>query len=154
MAMAKKVRRKKDDYVMSPSELQGLREEMHDTENVLKTAEEYGKGTQASEMLDKGALKRSIKAYDVMINKYTPPKLRGATKDKVAKRAKELAEVIKQGMPTYEEMNDLKRHPGAPWKNLNWEKAKAAAINEWKQCQRKLEPGDPTASSIERLRRG
>ena len=153
MAKAKATRKKKEQYVMSPSELDNLRQEIQDNKNVLKTAEDYGHGIRASEMLDKGAIKRSIKKYDAMIEKYSPHKMTGATKDKLAKRSKELAEFIKEGMPTREEMMDLKNNPGAPRKNLMWERQKAAAVHEWKQCQRRLEPGDPTSSSIERLRR-
>jgi len=151
---ATKVKKKpiKKDYIMSPSELQGLKQERNETKNILKNAESYGHGTRASEMLDKGELKRSISKYDMMIEKYTPSVLKGKSKDKVAARAKELGEFIREGMPTHNEMMDIQKNPGVPWKNLNWEKSKATAIQEWKQCQRKLEPGDPTASTVERLR--
>lgn len=148
----KKTVSKKKDYIMSPSELQGLKQEMKDTQSILRTAEEFGHGTRASEMLDKNELKRSVTRYDRMIKHYSPPNLRGAAKDKVAKRAKELGEFIRKGMPTRAEMGDLGEHPGTPYKNLKWEQEKAEAIQEWKQCQRKLEPGDPTASTVERLR--
>ena len=146
--------KKKADYVMSPSELQGLVQEKNDTNSILRTVEGgAGAGTRASEMLDKGALKRSVNKYDALIEKHSPKQLRGKSKDAVAKRAKELGEFIKAGMPTHDEMHDLQRHPGTPYKNMKWEKEKAEAIQEWKQCQRRLEPGDPTASTVERLRR-
>ena len=139
-------------YIMSPSELMSLRQEMKDTEGVLKQAESYGQGTRASEMLDKNELKRSVNRYDSLIKKHSPKEIKGASKDKMVKRAKELGEFIQEGMPSYDEMMDIGRNPGTPWKNLKWEKEKASAINEWKQCQRRLEPGDPTASVVERLR--
>jgi len=144
---------KKKDYIMSPSELQGLKQELNETKNILKVAEDYGHGTKASEMLDKGELRRSIKKYDAMIEKYSPKALRGKSKDKVVARAKELGTFIRDGMPTQSEMMDIGKNPGVPWKNLKWEKEKAQAINEWKQYQRRLEPGDPTASTVERLRK-
>jgi len=147
--------KKAEDYVMSPSELGALKEEMNDASGVLQTLErdQYGEGTRASEMIDRNALRAQVRKYDALVTKYAPKAIRGATKDKLAKRSKELAQFIQDGMPSFEEMNNLKKHPGTPWKNLNWEKSKAQAIYEWKQCQRRLCPGDPTASSVEMLRR-
>ena len=139
---------KKRDYVMSPTELRVLRQELNDTRSVLKTAENYGGGTRASEMLDKNALRRNIKKFDELIQKHSPKPVRGAAKDRMAKKAAELSKFIQEGMPTRAEMNDMKEHPGAPTKNLKWEKDKAKDIVEWKQCQRTLEPGDPTASTV------
>ena len=141
----------KADYIMSASELQGLKEEAKESSSMLKTMEDegYGKGTRADEMLDKGAIRSNIKKYDMLLDKYRPRKITGKAKDKLASRAQELGAFIQDGMLTREETRDH----GMAYKNLAWEQKKAAAIQEWKQCQRRLEPGDPSASNVERLRR-
>jgi len=147
------VRSKKQ--ILSPSEIQALRSEKNDQERMLKEldSENWGAGTNASQRVDKDALRRQVRQLDKAITDGTPRQIRGATKDKMSKRVKELEGNIVQGMPSHNEMWNLKRNPGAPTKNLNWQKRNAKNIQEYKQIMRQLEPGDPTASNIERLRR-
>ncbi len=144
----------KPKYIMSPSELQGLKSEEAEIRGVLRQLSEgAGAGTRAESAIDKGRLRKQAEMYHRKIQEHTPKRATGATKDKLAKEAKRLETQIKQGMPTREEMWNLKKHPGAPHKNLSWEERNQARIQRWKQIQRRLEPGDSTASNIEKLRR-
>ena len=143
--------RGKKRHVLSPSEVQALKNDQRDMDGMLAEADREQWGDKGR--LDTDALRRQSRKLGHEIEQGTPRKIKAATKDKMAARARELEEIFKQGMPTQDEMWDLKHHPGAPMKNLNWQKRNAKGIAEYKQLQRELEPGDPTASSIEHLRR-
>jgi len=139
--------------VLSPSELRSLKDELREMDTLDRTLSEgVGRGTPG-EGIDRGILQQQRNRYSRIIQDHSPKKIKTITKDKMAKRAHELEASIRSGMLTYDEMNDLNKNPGAPFKNLQWEKRNATAIKEWKQLQRNLEPGDPTASSVERLRK-
>lgn len=135
---------------MSPSELKTIRDERKFTEGVLREveSEKYGAGSAGSQM-DKDALRRQAQRFAKQEEAYTPRALRGANKDKVAKECKQLESEIKKGMLTVKES----RNAANVYKQLAWEKTNSKAIQVWKQMQRRLEPGDPTASNVERLRR-
>jgi len=145
---------KRDDYVMSLSELKGLDAERKEAQATLKALEQdkYGDGTPGG-TIDRDRIRKEVKRYDDIIGRHTPSNIRGVKKDKLAKRASELREQIKEGMPTRSEMNDLRRYPGAPIKNLEWEKRNAQRLQEYKQTMRRLEPNDPSSASVERFRR-
>lgn len=140
----------KQNYVMSPSELKTIKDERKFTENMLRDvdSESYGKGSAGSQM-DKEALRRMATRYAKQEDMYTPKALRGANKDKVAKECQKLESEFTKGMLTKEETRDV----ASVYKHLAWEKKNSSAIQKWKQLQRRLEPGDPSASNIERLRR-
>ena len=140
----------KKKEILTPSEIKSLKDEKRSAEQTLKELEGFGSGTKA-DAIDKAGLSREINHFGKLIHEHEGiGKLKGVTKDKMAKRAKELASTIQQGMPTYDEMNSLSKHPGAPVKNLNWERRNAGNINEYKQIMRRI---DPSASSVENLRR-
>jgi hypothetical protein len=146
---------KKSKYVMSQSELASLTDEKKMSESAIREfeTEGYGQGTRATQF-DPNKVRAEIKRYDTIIKDHTPSPLRGGDKDRMAKRADELKRSISEGMPTYSEMNDIRKNPDAPRKNLMWEKRNAGAIHEYKQIMRRLEPHDGGAASIERFRGG
>ena len=146
------VRARKKKQVLAPSELETLKSDKKETEAMLKAAEGYGDGGPGSQM-DKGRVKAEIAKLDKAIHDGSPRKMRGGDKDKMADKAKGLAESIKDGMPTRDEMRNLRDNPDAPFKNLEWQKRNSQNIQDYKQIMRSLEPGDPGASNIERLRR-
>lgn len=136
--------------VLSASEIAALKEESKEISATLNAANEHN----GSNKIDKGALKRQQAHIDRLIHEGSAPKLSGKEKDKLYARAKELESKIKQGMPTRDQMWAKRgEHPGIVRHQRQWEARNARDIQEWKQIQRALEPGDPTASSIERLRR-
>lgn len=144
--------RAKKKEVLSENELRGLREEQREIESTLKTVEEHGKGTPA-ESIDRSALGRQLNRIKEVIKDGEPGKLSGVQKDKIAERAAQLEESLKRGICSRDEMENLKRNPGAPLKNLRWQRENAQVVREWRQTQRVLNPGDPTSGNLDRLRR-
>ena len=140
----------KQGYVMSPSELKALRDERSFTNSMLNQAqsENYGAGSRGSQ-LDRERLSSAAKHYAKQEDAYSPRALRGAHKDKVAKEAAKLENEFKEGMLTQKETETA----SCAYQQLAWERRNTQKILQWKQLQRRLNPGDPGASNIERLRR-
>lgn len=145
--------RSKKKYILSENERENLAEEKNSIDNTIKAIESgTGEGTKAKSMIDVGRLKKESEYLDKTIREGSPSRISGTTKDKLVAEAKRLSDLIKEGMPTYDEMKDPVRNPGAIRKNILWEKRNIHNIQEWKQLQRQLEPDDPTISNVERLR--
>ena len=142
-----------EDYILSDGEKRALRDEKSELENTLKLAQsgEYGKGTRAQ--VDENYLKNKIKHLDSELIKGSAKNLRGGDKDRLASEAKDLAERMREGMPTRDEMLRPEKNPGAVMKHVNWDKRNKQNIQRWKQINRQLNPDDPTTSNIEKLRR-
>ena len=86
------------------------------------------------------------------LEKYSPKPISGLTRDALARREKELAEQIRVGMPTVEEM---RRNPtGAVGKHTRWTNKNRLKIPEWKNLRIQLEPesDDPDLANIEQIR--
>ena len=127
-----------------------LEERIRESEGLLKSAKEgtYKKQSQ----IDTDQISRNIKKDKATLEKNAPVKFSGgAEKDKEYRRAKELEEKIKQGMPTDSEMR--MSPPGTISKHLAWNRENKERIAEYKGIQRRLEPDNPNAANIERLRR-
>ena len=146
--------KKKSDYVMSHSELASVKDERRSAESALKEMEreDYGKGGKGEE-IDRGRLRKEAKRYANLEEQHNASAPTGAAKDRLAKKAEELRDKIRDGMPSKAEMNNLRRHPEAPTKNLAWEKRNAGSLQEYKQVMRRLERDNPYAASVERFRR-
>lgn len=140
--------------ILSASEIQDLKQEKSEVESTLKAldGEGFGKGTPA-EMIDKGRLRAEADRLGQAIVNGTPGRISGVAKDNLVKEMKGLEASISDGMPTRDEMRKPSDHPGIIRRNQEWEKRNRSNIERWKQGQRQLQPGDPTASNIERLRR-
>ena len=131
------------------SDIKGQRQEAVATLNEI---EKFGKGT-AAEAIDKSRVKKEINRYDQILEEGAVPNVRGTTKDKLAKEAKAIEESIQEGMPSRYEMDHPAKCAGAVHKHINWSKKNDPAIRRYKEIQRVLHQGDPTAGDIERLRR-
>lgn len=147
------VRGKGEKRVLSPGEVNSLKEDKSEIEATLRSLESGdGAGTRGGQV-DRVALQKQAEYLGRQIEQGAPGKLRGGDKDRLADRARELEAKIKEGMPSYDQMMKPSRHPGIILKNKAWHDRTKTAQMEWKNIQRQLEPGDPSASSIERLRR-
>ena len=142
--------RGKGTKILSISEREGLIDEKKDLEAQVKQ-QEFGRGT-AAEQIDAAAIKKQVAHLDKAISDGTAPVVRGATKDRLYARAKELEAIIRKGMPTHFEMDNPGRAAGAVGKHRNWERNTHAAREEFRQIMRTLEPDDPTAVDVERWR--
>ena len=140
---------KKQREFLSPSELQGLKDEQAEIRSVIKEVEE-GAGT-GSKQADVGQLNREVRRIDKVIEERMPEKIHGIAKDNMAKEEKALEERIAEGMPTRDEMRYPTKNPGAVRKHMEWDKRNAANISRYVYIQRQLRPDEP--KSIEVLRK-
>ena len=136
--------------ILSYAERQTLEDSKREAEDTLKAKKEFGVGTPASN-IDEDHIKKEISHLDREIQAGTPSKVSGAAKDKLASRSNELASFIKEGMPSRDEMRNPSKNPGAVGKHMNWNKRTAAAVQEYKQLQRRLNPEAPI--NVESFRR-
>jgi hypothetical protein len=119
-------------------------------QNVLDESEGAGIGTQAEQM-DKAVIKSQIRRFDRVLEEAKPGRLSGTQKDALVKREKELIEFFQQGLPTKYEMDHPGKCPGAVRKHQRWSSRCKPYINEWRNIQRTLRPGEEV--SIEQLRK-
>jgi len=143
----------KDKHILTPIERKGLEDEKRELEGTVRGLEKEGWGTGTTRSIDKDKIKKQINYLDKAIHEGTPTRMKGVTKDKIHREARELADKIQKGMPSGDEMRRPDRHPGSVMKHVMWQKKNAADIERWKQLQRRLDPNDPTTSSVENLRR-
>lgn len=147
------MKKRKQEEILSVNERANLQAEKRDLENQLKEMdrEKWGAGTSRS--VDRSKVRKDIRRIEMALIGGSPKRMTGKTKDNYVKKAKQLEEKIKEGMPTTDEMLRPHKHPGAIRKQFEWEKRNGKAIREWKNIRRRLEPSDPTVSNVERLRR-
>jgi len=146
--------RSKKKEVLSAAQIRDLMGEKAEIESHIKILEEEnaGEGTRGKAAIDIGRMRREVRFLEQAIKDGTPPRITGQKKDELKKEADKLAEEIRKNMPSFSEMRDPARYPGAIQKNIMWEKAQQANVLKWKQIQRILEPQNPTASNVEMLR--
>ena len=141
-----KAKAKPKEY-LSQSEREGLEDEKREVEVTLKQVERgYGKG-----QVDTDTLKAEIKRIDNAIEERTPPSPRGLQKDKLAAEEKELEDKIAEGMPTWYEMHQPTKNPGAVRKHMQWCERNQENIERYRLIQKILRPMEP--KSIEVLRK-
>ena len=144
-------KQKVEKEILSSSEINDLKSEKQDLEGIIRESEQ-GAGEGTSRGIDKAAIQGRMAHIDRLITEGTPDRIVGVSKDRAHNEAKELAEKIKEGMPTRDEMMRPQANPGAIDKHMAWEKANGERIARYKHLQRQLNPQDPRAGSIETLR--
>ena len=140
------------NQILSVSEMNNLKEEKMGLEQTIKDIEEVP-GSERASSINQERINQNIRVLDKQIHQGKAPTISGYGKDKAATRVKELATQITVGMPTYDQMHNPRKYPGIIRKNVNWSKSNASRIAEYKQLVRTLEPGDPSAPSVENLRK-
>lgn len=136
---------------MTIGEKEDIKGQKQEAVATLKYLEE-NPGASRSDMVDKTKLKREIDRYDAVLAEGVPTNPRGANKDHMVARSKELAEKMQKNMPTREQMDHPARNPGAIRKHMIWSKNNEKNVLEYKEIMRRLEPDDPTATDVEKLR--
>jgi hypothetical protein len=142
--------KKKPQNVLSTTEVANVQEEKRELEGVLQESENAGAGTQA-EQIDKSRIKSQIRRLDLCLEQSAPGKLTGSQKDALSKRETELEDILKVGIPTYDEMQHPAKNPGAVRKHMHWGAKNKQNIKEYRNVQRLLRPGEE--KSIEQLRK-
>lgn len=148
--MVRGQQQRKAEY-LSPSQIDSIREEKQDLENVLKEVSDgAGIGSSGSQV-DVGKIKRDIARLNDVIDSGTAPEARGANKDRLAAEEKELERALMEGMPTQWEMRKPSLNPGAVKKHIRWGERNFSNIKRYVEIQRMLRPDEP--KSIENLRK-
>lgn len=151
----------KDFYKYNPKKRQHYKDKV---EGFKATLEE----TKTSEFsavrsLDKGEIVKQMNQAQKTLERGTPDHPQGIEKDRKCLRAKELREFILKEMPTRDEMMGVRKRnseggyyqeaePRAIDKQIAWMKGTAEAVREYKTIMRELEPDDPDACNIDKLR--
>ena len=133
------VRGKGTKRILTYAERLQLQEQKNDAEALKKEAQEPGR----SRGVDVSKINAEIAHLDKELHEGTAGNIRGVTKDKLASRAKELEKEIKEGMPTRAEMRFPSQNPGAVGKHMSHTERTKAAVKEYKQIQRQLNPDAP-----------
>lgn len=113
--------------------------------------------------IDKDEIRKKIKKNEKILEERKSPGTLEKDRDKLYRRAKELEEFIKDGMPTKDEHmgkrktnSDGKKYQEAQEGDINkemrWMTEKASAVREWKRIMRMLEPDNPSITNVESLR--
>ena len=135
--------------VMSTTEVQSINEEKNDLEITLREAEGVGIGTSA-EQIDRASIKRQISRLERCLEESKPGKLTAMQKDALAKREKELEDILRVGIPTRYEMDHPAKCPGDVRKHMSWLVKNKENIKEYRNIERTLRPGE--GKSPEQLR--
>lgn len=122
-------------------ELQDLRDQRDSLQRKLKDRHYEDRGLIAKQLV------KTEKALDTR----TPPDLNGAERDRLLQRETTLANSIREGMPSNQEMR--RRPSGSDGKHAVWNKKKKLVL-EWKQVRLLLNKGsdDPDVANVEILR--
>jgi hypothetical protein len=102
---------------------------------------------------NKSALHKEIKQMKKVLDEQAPhPYETGAEKDAAAKRAHEILEEMKIGMPSKQEMR--RNRDGSVHKHMKWEKANKAKILERREIIKRLnwDSDDPDLTNYEKYR--
>ena len=130
------------------TDLEGLRQEEKATLKHL----ESNTGMQRAGTIDKAAIQRNIAKYDKILDEGSPNVVKGKAKDGLKIEADILVEAFKVNMPSWDEMNNPAKYPGAIHKHLKWTERNDGKVRRFKDIMRQLEPDDPTAMDIDRFR--
>lgn len=137
---------------LSLSELQTIQEEKTSAEQILKDANtDAGVGTAAEGAINKFEIKSQIDVLQRLLDTSTPATLTDTQKDALAKREKWLEDKLKLGIPTRYEMDKPHKCPGAVRKHMSWLDRNNRMIEEYRDIQRLLRPGEE--KSVEQLRK-
>ena len=133
--------------ILTYAERMGLEDEKKDLTALAKEGNSEGR----SRGVDTESIKRQVAHLDREIKEGTAGRISGVSKDKMAGRSRELEDKIREGMPSRYEMDHPAKSPGAVRKHMSWDQRNKAAIKEYKDIQRRINPDAP--ANIEELRK-
>ena len=135
---------------LGESERRALNEQINAAEEELRKRKELSGTPDLSDVTEEIKKKKMILQHD---DDLTPKS--GMETDRLAARAREIEEVLKKEMPTRNEMwpkhgsieaQKALRH------NVKFQAERSDLCREWQDIQKKLNPDDPYASSLETIR--
>lgn len=140
------------DRSLTHGEIQDITMQKQEAEATLKHLA-ANPGTARQDTIDKTRLQKEAKYLDRVLQENSPKVPRGTNRDSMVKEAGEIAQRIKINLPTRAEMDSPAKHPGAVHKHLKWLKNNETDVRRYKEIMRRVEPNDPTATDIEKMRK-
>ena len=135
---------------LGESDRRGLGEQIARKEDEIRMKKELNPDADVSDMLKEIKDKKMILQHD---DDLTPKS--DNQRDRLAARAKELSDILKSKMPTKREMwpkAGSSEAAQAVRHNLKFQEDCDSLCREWQDIQRKLNPEDPNAQSLELIR--
>lgn len=125
--------------------------DLEDQLNIIKSKE-----STAASGLDVTKIRSSLNKKKNVLVQDESMVAKGNKKDVMAKRAKVLEGQFMKDMPSYAQMWPSKHwgpdHERHVRQQMNFDKNHGDKVREWKDIQRCLDPDNPEAGSIERIR--
>lgn len=137
---------------MSEEDRLALEEQIKEDQLIIANVDKLASGESASNNRD---MKESIRKKQEALGRDEELYAKGDEKDRIYKRIKELTLIIQKHMPTKNEMwarLGTDASTDAVKKNQYFHQRFAKEIHELVNLKRRLEPGDPEAGSLERIR--
>jgi len=137
---------------MGADEVAAIAEQVKDQEEILDNVDNLG----SDYLQDKDGLRKQITRSKKILEKDAElvPQTAGQ-KDAIFKEIKRLEELVIKEMPTVNEMNaqlGSREADQAVRKNLNFQKKWNSVLLRLKDLKRRLDPEDPFAGDLERIR--
>lgn len=139
---------------LTPGDRERFEDQKADLESQLAAIK--GKETAAAEAIDESVVRRNLAKTTAILEKDVELEARGRQKDSLAREAKALEEELKANMPSKNEMWPTRM--GTPesekcvQKQMRFERQFGDKARRWKDIQRRLEPDNPYAGSLDRIR--
>lgn len=151
---------------LSPNQIENIKRKIVSTERWLR--EHRMSPFARVRGMEEGPAQAELVHLKKMLEQDTAPVIKKTNeKNTFYKRVKELEKIIKEGMPTFDEMMGKRKshskngrpnskyqeaQPSAVEKNIKWVESKNKYVHEWKRLKRILEPDDSNATNVENLR--
>lgn len=140
---------------LTPADRERFEEKRGDLEDqlrIIKSGE-----SQAAESLSRSVVERDLAKTSKLLEQDEEAIARGREKDKIAREAKELEAELREAMPSHNDMWPTRlgtmESERAVQRQMAFESKYGEKARRWQNLQRRLEPEDPFASSLERIRR-
>jgi hypothetical protein len=135
---------------LGESERRAIREQVDAAEDELRKRKELSGSPDLSDVKEEIRKKKMILQHDDDLTPKT-----GMETDRLAKRAEEIEYILKKEMPTRNEMwpkHGSVEAQKALRHNLKFQAERSDLCREWQEIQKKLQPDDPYAASLETIR--
>ncbi len=151
--MAKNATERQADK-LTPGDKERFEGQRTDLEAQLKAIQ--NKEVAAAEGLDATVVKQNLAKTESILNKDEELAVRGRQKDVLNRESKELEAKLKANMPTKNEMWPVRmgtpEAEAAVQKQMRFETKFGDDARRWQECQRRLQPDNPFAGSLDRIR--
>ena len=151
-------KQKLDLVHLSVDNINGIKQEIAELENMLKSDKASGSPKIQNEV----EFRAEINSKKKLLKDHAPEELKGQAQNKAFKRVHELKEIIQDAMPSNKEYYQPYPKDGSTHDFERVVKQQMAfqsdknmqnAVQEYKHLMRRIDPQDPTITNVELLRK-